>query len=378
MKKEKTVYQLIDKIKFSYVFVAGILFILSFFTANIFDVVIFDALIILIGYVVFKLKESTVLKFLPLKYLLKYKFEYAIEQEKIYRSVLEIIIDDIRFKINDIAYGPPIIEDMIELTKKSKNISIKINNLNFDLIELKISKEMLLNCLNVKKSLTELTNLTIQIPINQIMIRNSFLPKDVLIFSNMNNDELLFKQIRHLTKEDLLKIILSNNSSEIKKFNKLFSDTNQISLNKIPTLNDCKWKEFNFIHSNIADVKTSDSSIFNLLNEDLKTLMNNKKIVQLIKDIDSNISNGFTFSTIDTEKWNKYYKTEIISKLTSEYELEKGQEERIIQILKKLKNSMIDKNKEKDSLDKDISITAMEKMLKLDGIDQIMIQSIAK
>lgn len=378
MKKEKTVYQLIDKIKFSYVFVAGILFILSFFTANIFDAVIFDALIILIGYVVFKLKESTVLKFLPLKYLLKYKFEYAIEQEKIYRSVLEIIIDDIRFKINDIAYGPPIIEDMIELTKKSKNISIKINNLNFDLIELKISKEMLLNCLNVKKSLTELTNLTIQIPINQIMIRNSFLPKDVLIFSNMNNDELLFKQIRHLTKEDLLKIILSNNSSEIKKFNKLFSDTNQISLNKIPTLNDYKWKEFNFIHSNIADVKTSDSSIFNLLNEDLKTLMNNKKIVQLIKDIDSNISNGFTFSTIDTEKWNKYYKTEIISKLTSEYELEKGQEERIIQILKKLKNSMIDKNKEKDSLDKDISITAMEKMLKLDGIDQIMIQSIAK
>lgn len=369
MKKEKTVYQLIDKIKFSYVFVAGILFILSFFTANIFDAVIFDAFIILIGYVVFKLKESTVLKFLPLRYLQKYKFEYVVEQEKIYRAVVEIIIDDTRFKINDIVYGPPIIEDMIELTKKSKNISIKINNLNFDLIEWKISKEMLLNCLNVKKSLTELMNLTIQIPINQIMIRNSFLPNDVLIFSNMNNDELLFKQIRHLTKDDLLKIILSNNSSEIKKFNKLFSDTNQISLNKIPTLNDYKWKEFNFIHSNIADVKTSDSSIFNLLNEDFETLMNNKKIVQLIKDIDFNISNGFTFSTIDTEKWNKYYKTEIISKLTSEYELEKGQEERIIQILEKLKNSMIDKNKEKDSLDKDISITAMEKMLKLDGID---------
>lgn len=156
-------------------------------------------------------------------------------------------------------------------------------------------KRNVIELFECKKSLNELTNLTIQIPINQIMIRNSFLPNDVLIFSNMNNDELLFKQIRHLTKDNLLKIILSNNFSEIKKFNKLFSDTNQISLNKISTLNDYKWKEFNFIHSNIADVKTSDSSIFNLLNEDLETLMNNKKIVQLIKDIDSNISNGFIF-----------------------------------------------------------------------------------
>ena len=48
----------------------------------------------------------------------------------------------------------------------------------------------------------------------------------------------------------------------------------------------------------------------------------------------------------------------------------------MIKILQKLKESMIDKNKEKNSWEKNTSITAMEKMLKLDGIDDIKLLSI--
>ena len=137
------------------------------------------------------------------------------------------------------------------------------------------------------------------------------------------------------------------------------------------------WKVFDFVHLNISDIKTSnESNSIELINCNFKNSLINQEIIQLIKDIDANISNGFTFSTIEIDKWNNYYKTEIVSKLNSNYELDSTQEERIITILKKLKNSMYDKNKEKDDLDKNSSITAMEEMLKLDGVDGLRIMSI--
>ena len=101
-----------------------------------------------------------------------------------------------------------------------------------------------------------------------------------------------------------------------------------------------------------------------------------KDINDIILEIDNKLNDGFVFQTISKEKWNNYYKTEIISNLTSNYELDKEYSERMIKILQKLKESMIDKNKEKNSWKKDTSITAMEKMLKLDGIDDIKLLSI--
>ena len=101
-----------------------------------------------------------------------------------------------------------------------------------------------------------------------------------------------------------------------------------------------------------------------------------KDINDIILEIDNKLNDGFVFQTISKEKWNNYYKTEIVSNLTSNYELDKEYSERMIKILQKLKESMIDKNKEKNSWEKDTSITAMEKMLKLDGIDDIKLLSI--
>lgn len=134
------------------------------------------------------------------------------------------------------------------------------------------------------------------------------------------------------------------------------------------------------IFENENSIKKEKSNIpediNDLINCNFKNSLINQEIIQLLKDIDDNISNGFTFSTISNNKWNNYYKAEIVSNLTSNYELDKEYAERMIKILQKLKESMIDKNKEKDSLRKDTSITAMEKMLNLDGIDDIKLPSI--
>ena len=374
MKKGKTIYQLLNQIKFSIILIGIILPIFfMIITGNLWFIMEVCISIFLLG--VLNEHPLIVRKILSENYTLKYDFEYAIEQGIIYRDIIGIVLD---FETIP-KYDKRTISQIIELIEKSKNVSIKIKNLDYDIIEWSIPKEMLINFLKTKKSSKKFkkTNLEIELPINKIMIRNLFFPNDVLIFSNMSNDESLFERIQELSKKDLSKIILSKDSSEIQKFDKLFLITDGFSLNQISIPDNYKWKKFDFINLNISDIQTSDeSNSIELINCNFKNSLINQEIIQLLKDIDDNISNGFTFSTIEIDKWNNYYKPEIVSNLTSNYELDKEHIERIIQILEKLKKSMIDKNKEKNSWEKDTSITAMEEMLKLDGIDDIKLPSI--
>ena len=380
MKKGKTIYQLLNQIKFSIILIGIILPIFfMIITSNLWFIMEVCISIFLLGFFnEMSIDDpSTFEKILSSNYILKYNFEYTIEQYTLYRNTIEIILDD---EIID-KYDKRTVEEIVKLIEKSKNVSLKICDLNYDLIEWKISKERLLDFLKTKKSSMRFKDITFEmpIPINKIMIRNSFLPKHVLVFANMDNDEALIERIQNLSKKDLLNIILSRDSSEIKKINKLFLDTDSIFLDEIYTSENYNWKVFDFVHLNISDIKTSnESNSIELINCNFKNSLINQEIIQLIKDIDANISNGFTFSTIEIDKWNNYYKTEIVSKLNSNYELDKEHAERMIQILQKLKESMIDKNKEKDFLEKDTSITAMEEMLKLDGIDEIKLPSINK
>ena len=378
MKKGKTIYKLLNQIKFSIILIGIMLPIfLMIITNNLWFIMEVCISIFLLGVFneIFIDHPSTFEKILSTNYILKYNFEYTIEQYTLYRNPTEIILDD---EIID-KYDKRTVEEIVKLIEKSKNVSLKICDLNYDLIEWKISKERLLDFLKTKKSSRRFKDITFEmpIPINKIMIRNSFLPKYVLVFANMDNDEALIERIQDLSKKDLLKIILSRDSSEIKKTNKLFLATDSIFLDEIYPSENYNWKVFDFVHLNISDIKTSnESNSIELINCNFKNSLINQEIIQLIKDIDANISNGFTFSTIEIDKWQDFYRQEILAKLNSKYALDSTQEERIITILKKLKNSMYDKNKEKDDLDKNSSITAMEEMLKLDGVDGLRIMSI--
>ena len=195
-------------------------------------------------------------------------------------------------------------------------------------------------------------------------IRNSFFPNDVLYFCSYDE---IFQQIEKIPKQILLKAIVDwkkNNNLIYSYYKKNKNCT--IEFVSLDNSENQKWKKF----------ASNDNKMIEEKNTDIINVNLNSIIVEVIDEIDQLLKSGFVFSTISIDRWQDFYRQEILAKLNSKYALDSTQEERIISILKKLKNSMYDKNKEKDELDKNSSITAMEEMLKLDGVDGLGIMNI--
>ena len=198
-------------------------------------------------------------------------------------------------------------------------------------------------------------------------IRNSFFPDDVLYFRSYDKKNEIFQQIEKIPKQILLKAIVDWEKHKNLIYSYYEENKNcTVGFVRLDNSKNQKWKKLTFNDNELIEEKNT-----NIINVNL-----NSMIVEILEEIDQLLESGFVFSTISIDKWQDFYRQEILAKLNSKYALDSTQEERIITILKKLKNSMYDKNKEKDDLDKNSSITAMEEMLKLDGVDGLRIMSI--
>lgn len=141
-------------------------------------------------------------RFIPLNYILKYDFEYAIDNKKSIVNVYRIIIDDKKIKATDNIN----IVKISELIKSAKNVSIIINNFT----EVKVKKEEILSFLEKHDPKTELNQIKLMIPISVkiYLIRNSFLPNDYLKFYTYEDNDTLQK-INKIPKKILLKTIIN-------------------------------------------------------------------------------------------------------------------------------------------------------------------------
>lgn len=91
-------------------------------------------------------------------------------------------------------------------------------------------------------------------------------------------------------------------------------------------------------------------------------------IEKMMDEIDGKIKDGYTFSTIPNEKWNNVYKTEIKKLITTDYEISKEEETRIMEILKTLHDDLVNTRKNAVQMQNEISIETMERLLSMDGM----------
>lgn len=94
----------------------------------------------------------------------------------------------------------------------------------------------------------------------------------------------------------------------------------------------------------------------------------NAEISSLIKDIDEKLKNGFRFRKASVEAWEDYYKKDLFLMLNNTYKFSEEQEEKILNIINTFKEDLYDANEERISQDRDITISAMENMMKMNGI----------
>lgn len=123
--------------------------------------------------------------------------------------------------------------------------------------------------------------------------------------------------------------------------------------------------------------KTTDQEQMQEKNEEVKEerIVSTKKceytypiIEKMMDEIDGKIKEGYTFSTIPNEKWNNVYKAEITKLITADYEISKGEETRIMEILKTLYDDLVNTRKNAVQIQNDISIETMERLLSMDGL----------
>ena len=123
--------------------------------------------------------------------------------------------------------------------------------------------------------------------------------------------------------------------------------------------------------------KTTDQEQMQEKNEEVKEekIVSTKKceytypmIEKMMDEIDGKIKDGYTFSTIPNEKWNNVYKTEIKKLITTDYEISKEEETRIMEILKTLHDDLVNTRKNAVQMQNEISIETMERLLSMDGM----------
>ena len=91
-------------------------------------------------------------------------------------------------------------------------------------------------------------------------------------------------------------------------------------------------------------------------------------IGKLISEIDTNIQKGYVFESISIDRYKDGYRKECLDILSSKYEISKEQETKMLTILQTLRENMYNKKEKQHTLDTDVSIKAMEELLKYDGV----------
>ena len=125
----------------------------------------------------------------------------------------------------------------------------------------------------------------------------------------------------------------------------------------------------------IRELSSKQSEVKNSLQEKTQKHMiapNYKEIRRQIEKIEHEVSNGCTFSIISISKWENVYKKEILSLLDADKSVSIENQDRIMQILSQLLNDLEVKANHEQEEKIDITISALEKIAAMDGLNDEM------
>ena len=215
-------------------------------------------------------------------------------------------------------------------------------------------------------------NWKIDVPCRTILIRNDDAPDCYFKISTQVDSDKILQLISGMQPELVNEIILGRKSI--------------LDINEEIT-EEMLWSDCTVIHGENLGVNESDWKILLKGNKKLEKRVEsssrkhdlsgccanneniyNAEISSMINDIDEKLKNGFRFRKASVEAWEDYYKKDLVLVLNNAYKLSKEQEEKILNIINTFKEDLYDANEERISQDRDITISAMENMMKMNGI----------
>lgn len=206
------------------------------------------------------------------------------------------------------------------------------------------------------------------------------LTNTIFVVNNLNKDVAL--QVLTFDQNlNLINYIQNINIHKIIEIFKFHNDVSRIFENDVRTIH-CGFVErenltayfkywINYLPQNQQTTTTCNKELkTDKLVKDTETIIDVKyaKINDLMREVDNLLNQGFQFQSITLEKYENIYKKEILDICNFNYQLDTNTESKILNILEILKNDLRDVKEEQDKLNKDSTISALENLMKLDGL----------
>lgn len=319
-------------------------------------------------------------------------FEYFERQEKLSHPCMcknmyikTLYIDDQVIQLNDSLMT---IRDLVKLIKSSNTFSM-----DCDLIELPHFEKYDATCVHFPLSQIELLSQLHGKRTNNclrdcdwevdetyqrkfIYVRNKLIPNECLVFMNTNNDSNLLTRIKSIDPKIMLFAMLQLNQGHQPDkfhpsiFNQYLDKTDYVYGDNTHFMDDKQWNIFQFsntesIKEKIVDTVHEESYATQTIEMDI---LKNTPVGKLILEINDKLEKGYVFENISIDRYNDGYRKECMDILSSPYNMSQEQETKILTILQTLRDNMYNKKEKQHTLDTDVSIKAMEELLKYDGI----------
>ena len=209
-----------------------------------------------------------------------------------------------------------------------------------------------------------------------ITVWNNLLPGFGFAFLNVNNDPHLLDRVKTISPQRLMDVILNNSYSCCQVIpTSVFSDQfDDLDIARMDCVMDAKNGQplyFTCMKKGKQEDVKDEIDVSSIKNENKQInldRLNTTAIGKLISEIDTQIQKGYVFENISIDRYKDGYRKECLDIISSPYKMSQEQETKILTILQTLRDNMYDKKEKQHTLDTDVSIKAMEELLKYDGI----------
>ena len=209
-----------------------------------------------------------------------------------------------------------------------------------------------------------------------IIVWNNLLPSDYFEFLNVNNDPHLLDRVKEMSPQRFMEVILHNSyhvNQEIPTsvFSDKFNNFDIARVGFMLSKENSKPLCFTCMQKEKQEVVKEDIALQSIKNENKQINLDRLKttsIGKVISEIDVLLQKGYVFENISIDRYKDGYRKDCMDIISSQYNMSQEQETKILTILQTLRDNMYDKKEKQHTLDTDVSIKAMEELLKYDGI----------
>ena len=290
--------------------------------------------------------------------------------------VKTIWIDDEEIQVKN---GLMTIAELVDLMNRGTTFSFQLTeNSDISNMKLPLKRNELENFLENKESNARLRDYKWYFPYQRkcITVWNNLLPGFGFAFLNVNNDPHLLDRVKTISPQRLMDVILNNSYSCCQVIpTSVFSDEfDDLDIARMDCVMDAKNGQplyFTCMQKEKQEDVKDEIDVSSIKNENKQIDLDRLKttsIGKLISEIDTNIQKGYVFENISIDRYKDGYRKECLDILSSPYKISQEQETKILTILQTLRDNMYDKKEKQHTLDTDVSIKAMEELLKYDGI----------